>query len=133
MKQAKIYKSGNFLAETDKLGMPEEDLNKWLAKHIAKNTFGLPGRPELILDEVTGEMIPTGNILPAEYEIVIEDITAQVEQEKINQEARQFLSSTDWKILRHRDQTDLGVTTSLTQDEFQLLLNERQLARQRVV
>ena len=111
----------------------QSELDSWLNFHIQANTFGLPERPELILDETTGEMIPTGNTLPAEYEIVIEDITAQVEQEKINQEARQFLSSTDWKILRHRDQVDLGVTTSLTQDEFQLLLNERQLARQRVV
>ena len=111
----------------------QSEVDAWLAKHITKNTFGLPERPELILDEATGEMIPTGNTLSAEYEIVIEDITAQIEQEKINQEARQFLSSTDWKILRHRDQIDLGVTTSLTQEEFQLLLNERQLARQRVV
>jgi hypothetical protein len=111
----------------------EVERAEWLSKHIAKNTFGLPERPELALNEETGEMEPTGVILPAEYTIQINDITAQVEQENINQEARQFLSSTDWKVLRHNDQVALGVTTSLTQEEFQLLLNERQLARQRVV
>ena len=124
MKQAKIYKSGNFLAETDKLGMPEEDLNKWLAKHIAKNTFGLPERPELMLDEATGEMIPTGNTLPAEYEIVIEDITAQVEQEKINAEALVYLASTDWLIIR---ELDAGVPCPVD------IKVKRQQARDRIV
>lgn len=78
----------------------EEELNTWLESKKTKNTFGLPERPELMLDEATGEMIPTGNTLPAEYEIVIEDITAQVEQEKINSEALNYLNSTDWYVTR---------------------------------
>jgi hypothetical protein len=56
------------------------DLNEWLQKHIAKNTFGLPERPETILNE-NGELVETGNILPAEYEIVIEDLTQEIEQQ----------------------------------------------------
>lgn len=39
--------------------------------------FGLPSRPEL---NEMGE--PTGVILPAEYEIAIEDITAEIKAEK---------------------------------------------------
>lgn len=132
MKKLSIFKDGQEIRSGN--FSDQELLNLYLEKLSKNGIVGLrPERSELMLDEATGEMIPTGNILPAEYEIVIEDITAQIEQEKINQEARQFLSSTDWKILRHRDQIDLGVTTSLTRDEFQLLLNERQLARQRVV
>ena len=40
---------------------------------------------------------------PAEYEIIIEDITAKLEQQKINQEAQAFLSATDWMIIRELD------------------------------
>lgn len=57
-----------------------EELNEWKEYHIINNTFGLPERPELIENE-NGEMIETGNILPSEYEIVIEDISSQIEYE----------------------------------------------------
>jgi len=78
-------------------------VDAWLAKHVAKNTFGLPERSELALNEETGEMEPTGVILPAEFTIEIEDITAQIEQEKINAESLAYLASTDWLILRELD------------------------------
>jgi hypothetical protein len=38
--------------------------------------------------------------LKAEYTIEIEDITAKVEQEKINAEALAYLASTDWMVVR---------------------------------
>jgi hypothetical protein len=60
--------------------------------------FGLPSRPELDSD---GN--PTGNTLPAEYEIIQEDITAQLAQAKTNQEALDYLASTDWMIIRAMD------------------------------
>lgn len=41
--------------------------------------------------------------LGAEYEVVIEDISQQVEQESINQEALAYLASTDWMVLRAAD------------------------------
>jgi len=66
-----------------------------------------------------------------EYEI--EDLTNKVNQEKINKEALQFLNDSDWKILRHKDQLDLGVETSLTAEEFTALIQERQNARLRIV
>lgn len=102
----------------------QEQADAWLAKHIAKNTFGLPERPELALNEQTGEMEPTGVILPAEYEIVIEDITEQLEQERINQESLAYLASTDWLIIR---EVDSGIACPL---EIKQL---RQQARQRIV
>ncbi len=73
----------------------QTELDTWLAKHVAKNTFGLPERPEL-----DAEGNPTGVILPAEYSIVIEDISAQLEQEAINSEALAYLASTDWVVVR---------------------------------
>jgi hypothetical protein len=55
-----------------------EDPSEWIAVAIAKNRWGLPERPELDAD---GN--PTGVILPAEYTIEIEDITAQHELEQV--------------------------------------------------
>ena len=36
------------------------------------------------------------------------------------------LNSTDWKVLRHKDQLELGVDTSLTSEEYTELLTKRQ-------
>jgi hypothetical protein len=38
-----------------------------------------------------------------EFEVIIEDITEKLEQERINQESLEFLASTDWLILRELD------------------------------
>jgi hypothetical protein len=62
-------------------------------------------------------------------EIVITDITAELEQARINEEALAFLNSTDYKVLKYRDQVDMGQTPDLTVEEFQFLLTQRQQAR----
>jgi hypothetical protein len=41
--------------------------------------------------------------LRAEYTIEIEDISAKLEQERINREALEYLASTDWLIIRELD------------------------------
>ena len=123
MKQAKIYKNGEPFCFSDNNGMEQVDLNNWLEKHIAKNTFGLPSRPELVENE-NGELVESGVILPAEYEIVIEDISAQVEQQKINEEAKAYLASTDWLIIR---EVDTGVFCPLE------IKQKRQEARNKIV
>lgn len=61
------------------------------------------------------------------------DISAQVNQEKINMEAQKYLSDTDWICHRHLDQKELGISTSLTEEEFQQLLQARQAARNQIV
>ena len=38
-----------------------------------------------------------------EYEVIIEDITAKLEQERVNQESLALLASTDWLIIRELD------------------------------
>lgn len=75
-----------------------EDPTEHIAMCVAGNIWGLPERPEL-----DAEGNPTGNILPAEYTIEIIDITSEVEQEKINAEALEYLASTDWMIIREMD------------------------------
>ena len=79
-------------------GAQLENPTAWIAECVAGNVWGLPERPEL--DEM-GQ--PTGVILPAEYTVEIEDITAQVAQEAINAEALAYLASTDWMIIREVD------------------------------
>jgi hypothetical protein len=64
----------------------------------SKLGHGLPERPEIGED---GQ--PTGVMLPAEYTVEVIDITAQVEQERINREALEYLASTDWYVLREAD------------------------------
>lgn len=55
------------------------------------------------------------------------------QQEETNQLALLFLSDTDWKVTRHRDQLYSGVQTSLAESEFQALLTERQAKRDSIV
>lgn len=75
-----------------------EDPTAWIAECVASNAWGLPERPEL-----DAEGNPTGNMLPAEYTVEIIDITAELEQQKINEEALAYLASTDWMIIREVD------------------------------
>lgn len=50
-----------------------------------------------------------------------------------SKEALAFLSSTDWKVIRHRDQLALNIETSLSEEEYILLLEKRQQARREVI
>ena len=54
-------------------------------------------------------------------------------QEQINAEAKTYLDSTDWLVIRHKDQLDLGITPSLTDEEYKQLLTDRQSARESVL
>ena len=64
---------------------------------------------------------------PTEEELAI------ISQQAINAEALNFLSSTDWKVIRHRDQLAANIPTKLTDEEYQELLKQRQKARDSVV
>jgi hypothetical protein len=43
-----------------------------------------------------------------------------------NAEKREFLSSTDWKVMRHIRQLALGIPTTLTEEEYVALEQQRQ-------
>ena len=73
-----------------------EEAEQWLARHQEMKSFG----------EVE------------EYEIIIEDISAKIEQDKINSEAQDFLDSTDYKVSRHLRQKALGQEPSLSDSEY---------------
>lgn len=54
-------------------------------------------------EEVIEEISHIEYLLPTEYAIEFEDVTTQIEQEKNNQEAEEYLKSTDWYVLRMMD------------------------------
>ena len=72
--------------------------------------------------------ISTKSVVP-----VASSITAQKEQEKANGLEKEFLNSTDWKILRHLRQKALAVTTSMTESEYLALEQQRQDAAARII
>ena len=54
------------------------------------------------------------------------------DKERVNAEAREFLRSTDWQVLRHIRQKALGQTTSLTEEEYLRLEQQRADAAARI-
>jgi tripartite-type tricarboxylate transporter receptor subunit TctC len=60
---------------------------------------------------------------------VMAEITAAEDLAKAKADARKLLADTDWKVIRHRDQIDAGLPTSMSAEEFTQLLNDRQAAR----
>lgn len=92
----------------------------WLSKHEGLGTFGAKAH-------LSEEGLTEG------YIVVIKDMTAELEQAKINEEAQAFLDSTDYKVLKYRDQVDMGLTPDLSVEEFQYLLVQRQQARTKII
>lgn len=55
------------------------------------------------------------------------------QQEKANIVLREFLSSTDWQVMRHIRQKALGITTTLTDAQYIDLENRRQNAANSII
>jgi hypothetical protein len=60
-------------------------------------------------------------------------ITAQRAADIANGQEREFLNSTDWKVLRHIRQKALNIATSLSDAEYIQLEQQRQAAAARIV
>jgi heme A synthase len=60
-------------------------------------------------------------------------VLAEKEQYRLNGIEREFLNSTDWKILRHLRQKALNVPTTLTDAQYIELEQQRQAAAVRIV
>jgi len=57
----------------------------------------------------------------------------QIKQsETVNNNYRSFLNETDWKVLRHVREQALGITTSLTQEEYLDLEQQRENAARNI-
>ncbi|MCK9224503.1 MAG: hypothetical protein M0Q02_05420, partial [Candidatus Muirbacterium halophilum] len=49
-----------------------------------------------------------------------------------NKKATEELSELDWKVLRHKEQLELGIETSLTASDYHSLLETKQNIRNKV-
>jgi hypothetical protein len=65
--------------------------------------------------------------------VVDSAVLAEKEQYRLNGIEREFLNSTDWKILRHLRQKALNVPTTLTDAQYLELEQQRQAAAARIV
>jgi hypothetical protein len=94
-----IVKAGNI---TNSAQFGNKELAQlWLDIEIANRSFGKLAYNEIIFDETGKEVSTIHN--EAEYQIEIIDITAEVEQQRINSEAEAYLLSTDWMVIRSID------------------------------
>lgn len=85
---------------------------------------------EKVVEVKDGE--DTSDILGKKYEngtFVENDEDPIVQELEKNRQRRLFLKNTDWKVMRHKDQLELGIETSLTDEEYKELLKERQKVR----
>jgi hypothetical protein len=57
----------------------------------------------------------------------------QKERDVLNAVEREFLNSTDWKVMRHLRQKALGEPTSLTEEQYLELEQQRSDAASRIV
>jgi hypothetical protein len=160
MKQINITKSGVLTNQAS--FETQEELDAFLAKHIGMGSFGSP-RFSMQPVEISPAVIDSQEVLdeegksfdppqfqdieiqaavfedqlvesdPAGYEVSIEDISAKLEQEKVNAEAQAFLNSTDYKILRHLRQKALSQELSLSESEYLALEQQRSEAAARIV
>lgn len=76
--------------------------------------------------------VTTHTVQPRPAEILQAEAAAKA-IELANAGYRVFLDSTDWQVLRHIRQQSLGITTSLTQQEYLDLENQRHQAALSVI
>ena len=58
----------------------------------------------------------------------IENVKA-LQIDKLHKNTYDELTKSDWKVIKHRDQVDDGITPDLTDEEYKSLLDERQSIR----
>jgi hypothetical protein len=81
-----------------------------------------------ILDQTHRFDVPSRTVVAVDSAIL-----AEKEQYRLNGIEREFLNSTDWKILRHMRQQALNVPTTLTDAQYLELEQQRQAAAARIV
>lgn len=71
-----------------------------------------------------------------EYYLVGSDVTAVLLESRVEEDRRNTLiaaiAATDWMVTRHNEQLAAGSPTSLSDDVFMDLLNERQNIRDKI-
>lgn len=89
-------------------------------EHWGKNAYSIPE----VKDE-QGNVVSEAQSFEAEYSVTVEDVSAEVEQERINAEALAYLAETDYMVIRAIENPSKPVP-----EEIALA---RQAARDRIV
>ena len=113
----------------------QEEAQAWYDSHLAMGSFGTPASSHTIQVESTPAVLSEdgSELVAATFEeqvvhvsghtVEFLDISAQLEQETINQQARQYLADTDWYVIRSLEGTPVPSG----------ILTERALARSRII
>jgi hypothetical protein len=115
-----------------------QEAEAWLSQQIGRPNR-LPQREKAVSECSQEELDSAISIendiatLPAQFTSSIVDITAQKAQEAINAENKKFLADTDYKVLRHIRQKALNIQTTLTEQEYLALEQERHDAASAIV
>jgi hypothetical protein len=89
-----------------------------------------------ITDEQYNSMLNNTHYFDVNFRTVVAVSTESINQKTVdlaNAQEREFLNSTDWKVLRHIRQKALGIPTSLSEAEYIELEQQRQAAAARIV
>jgi hypothetical protein len=103
-----------------------------------------PGVPDSVtVVEITDEeakqinekthFLDLDNVVKPRPQEDLDNESAAKQLELDNAEKRAFLSSTDWKVMRHIRQLALGIPTTLTEEEYVALEHERQETADRII
>ena len=124
----------------------EQEAQNWLSQQIGK-PHRLPERTvpidseysqedvlEVIQEEdIEGQLQDVSVRLKAQFTVEILDISAQVAQQELNAQSRKLLQDTDYLVIRHIGQKALNLETSLTEQEYLALEQQRQEARESIL
>lgn len=105
-------------------------MNEWIEMLAETKAWGSPEINEEVLNE-NGEI--TTNSTPAEYEVLIEDCTAEVEQERINKEAKEYLVKTDYVVLKFAEALAKGESIEGLKLKYETVLLNRASVRDQIV
>ena len=108
----------------------ENVMNDWIEMLAVTKAWGSPEINEEVLNE-NGEI--TTNSTPAEYEVLIEDCTAEVEQERINKEAKEYLVKTDYVVLKFAEALAKGESIEGLKLKYETVLLNRASVRDQIV
>lgn len=108
----------------------EQIMNEWIEMLATTKAWGSPEINEEILDE-NGEITTIST--PAEYEVFIEDCTAEVEQQLINKEAREYLAKTDYVVLKFAEALAKNESLDALNLKYEQVLIQRAAMRDQIV
>lgn len=108
----------------------EQIMNEWIEMLATTKSWGAPEIRETVLNENGEENI---NITPAEYEVLIEDCSSEVEQQRINKEAREYLVKTDYVVLKFAEALAKGESIEGLKIKYEAVLQNRSAVRGQIV